>query len=352
MKRIAILGGSRFIGCHLVKALQRKEYKITIFNRGITSPPEPFHEGITHVTGNRNNHEDLQKVFCKYFDVVFDLSGYTVHHVEPIITHYHHSFGQYIFCSTSSVYKLPISCPLNENSPIDFQKNTYGGDKALVEELLLKEYSNKQLPITIFRPQGVFGPYDAHQAGFIVFRLINSFPVVVNPEKNFKINFLYIKDLIKAFLLAMDNPNAYGKVYGIAGDDIISQLHFIKMCGDIVSRKPILKFSDCSFHFGQKIDVPWLEYDIITDNNKIKKELDLNFTPLYIALSKTIAWLVNNPQHTGSRLLRGELHFIEDRRISKFVRIYWKVIDKLELKRRLRNNKLVLFLLAVKKCIY
>ena len=46
MKKIAILGGSRFIGFHLITALHKQGYDITIFNRRLTPPPAPFPKGI------------------------------------------------------------------------------------------------------------------------------------------------------------------------------------------------------------------------------------------------------------------------------------------------------------------
>ena len=91
------------------------------------------------VIGNRNNPKDFQKLFCKNFDVVFDLSGYNESHILPIVRDYQSNIGHYIFCSTSSVYKTSSSGLLDEESPRDFTRNTYGGDKACTEELLLSE---------------------------------------------------------------------------------------------------------------------------------------------------------------------------------------------------------------------
>ena len=55
MYKIALLGGSKFIGPHLINALYRDGHDITIFNRNITSPPFTFPDGIHFVRGDRNN---------------------------------------------------------------------------------------------------------------------------------------------------------------------------------------------------------------------------------------------------------------------------------------------------------
>jgi len=85
-------------------------------------------EEIEVIAGNRNSSKDYQKLFCKEFDVVFDLSGYNEKHILPIVQDYQSSIGQYIFCSTSSVYKTSASGLFDEESPRDFTGNTYGGN--------------------------------------------------------------------------------------------------------------------------------------------------------------------------------------------------------------------------------
>mgnify|MGYP001558953164 FL=1 len=160
MKRIALLGGSRFIGFHLLWALSKQGHEITVFNRSLTIPPAPFPDGITFIKGDRNHPEDLRALFDKEFDVVFDIQAWKRDQVEPIIQNYLSNIGHYIFLSTTSVYKSPPPNPLNEESPRIFTEKTSGGNKALTEELLLSVGKEKNFPITIFRPQGVNGPYD------------------------------------------------------------------------------------------------------------------------------------------------------------------------------------------------
>lgn len=327
MKKVALLGGSRFIGYHSGWALYRHGYEITLFNRGRTVPPGPFPTNMKSVLGDRNRADDLRNLFYKDFDFVIDLSGYTVDHVEPIIRNYRDSIGHYIFCSTSSVYKIPPPCPFHEGSPRTFAAKTYGGDKALVEELLLRQHTEYKWPVTIFRPQGVFGAYDAHQAWFVFSRLLHSTPISVRSGNNSRINFLYVDDFVKAFLLAMSNAITHGEVYGVAGDEIISQIEFIELCGKVSSRKPLLHFVDNPNYDDIKVGVPWLEYDLVADNRKIKKELGLSFTPLGEALAETLRWILRNPKHLGVDWFRGERYILWGRQIPKWVKIRWRLVD-------------------------
>jgi len=298
MKKIAILGGSHFIGVHLFLALLQQGHQLTLYNRNISIPPVPYPEGIEIIKGDRNKPEDLKRLFQQKFDVVFDLSGYTPRHVQPIIDNYQENIEHYIFCSTPIAYKIPTPNPYNEEAPRTFEENTYGGDKALVEELLFNQYKKSGWPITIFRPQGVFGPYDTWHAGFVYYSLIHSFPIFVFEESKYRMNPLFVDDLITAFLLAMENPISFGSVYGVAGDDAVSNLEFVELCAQISSYQPKLQFIDSANspeHY--KTAYSWLEYDNVADCSRIKSELGVKFTSLEIALKNTITWLKENPSH-------------------------------------------------------
>ena len=86
MSNIAILGGSKFIGPHLIEALHTAGHEITIFNRNKTNPKITYPIGSRIIIGDRNKVDDIMSLFSSYYDVVFDLSGFTPEHLEPIIS--------------------------------------------------------------------------------------------------------------------------------------------------------------------------------------------------------------------------------------------------------------------------
>jgi len=61
------------------------------------------------------------------------------------------------------------------------------GIKRLLKNCFLSEWKTQKWPVTIFRPNGVFGPYDpglpTRQAWLAFYRLINSLPIPVINEK-------------------------------------------------------------------------------------------------------------------------------------------------------------------------
>ncbi len=335
--KVALLGGSRFIGFHLLRALAGLGHHVTVFNRALTRPPAPFPEGVTFIKGDRNRPGDLKTLFSNDYDVVFDIHGWKPEQVETIIRNYCSHIGHYIFLSTTAVYKNPPENPFDERSPRIFTKETGGGNKALAEEFLFDEYRQKSFPVTVFRPNGVIGPFDPCSVGLVFYRLMNSLPLFVFSEADKKINYLYVHDLVRALVLAMKNPATYGTAYVVAGDDITTPKEFIGLCGKICSRSPRLIFINDSVNYknakyvkGKRfVDfcIPWPTHDQICDNSKIKKELGVQFTDLKTALKETFVWLLERPSYLGYFRLRGEQYILTDRPIPMVLRYYWKLED-------------------------
>ena len=340
MNKIALLGGSKFIGPHLINALYRDGHDITIFNRNITCPRVSYPEGIQFVIGDRNNADNIKYLFRKYFDVVFDLSGFIPQHVKPIIFECSQNIGHYIFCSTSSVYKPSPTYPITEDSTRSFKRETYGGAKAIIENQLLEKHLKDNWPITIFRPQAVFGPYDAWAIGLIYYRLINSLPINLNKNSDNRVNPLYIADLVNAFLLAMNSEKSHGAIYGIAGDDIVTLKTLINKCNKNIMRKPYINYleTEDSFNYTNNLCRYWLKHDHETDCSKIKKELGIKFTPINNGINKTISWINNNLSYIEKYSFRGEKYLLYNKPIPMYMNFVYHLLDLQKILRQKRNS--------------
>jgi 2'-hydroxyisoflavone reductase len=70
--RILILGGTRFVGRAITEAALGRGDKVTLFNRGKTSPG--LYPGVETVTGDRAT--DLARLEGRQWDAVVDVAGY------------------------------------------------------------------------------------------------------------------------------------------------------------------------------------------------------------------------------------------------------------------------------------
>lgn len=160
--RILILGGTGFIGPHMVREALRRGHDVELFNRGRTDS-ELFPD-LKLLVGDRN--DGLDSLEGGSWDVVVDNSGYVPRHVEdsarllaPVVSHY-------LYISTISVYG-EFSKPIDEDTPVgtlddetveEVTGGTYGPLKALCEQRVITEVGADRT--TVLRPTYICGPGD------------------------------------------------------------------------------------------------------------------------------------------------------------------------------------------------
>src|SRR5258708_6303784 len=111
---LLILGGTRFLGRHLVQAAVDHGHNVTLFNRGV-SAPELFPE-IEQLHGNRDG--DLEALRGRSWDVVIDTCGYVPRVVGASAALLADVVGCYIFISTCSVYADFSYIGIDESAPL------------------------------------------------------------------------------------------------------------------------------------------------------------------------------------------------------------------------------------------
>ena len=96
---VLILGGTVFLGRHVVEASLARGHDVTLFNRG-QARPELFPE-LEKLRGDRDG--DLGALIGRSFDAVVDTSGYVPRIVRATVDALG-DVGHYTFVSTMSVY--------------------------------------------------------------------------------------------------------------------------------------------------------------------------------------------------------------------------------------------------------
>jgi 2'-hydroxyisoflavone reductase len=160
--RILVLGGTGFIGPHMVSEFLRRGHDVSLFNRGRTN--DDLFPDLETLLGDRDGGLDILK--GKRWDAVVDNSGYVPRLVEDSARLLSSAVSQYVYVSTISVYES-FAYPNNEDSPLatmpddaveEVTGETYGPMKALCEKRALAEIGEDRL--TILRPTYICGPGD------------------------------------------------------------------------------------------------------------------------------------------------------------------------------------------------
>lgn len=157
-----MLGGTGFIGPHMVRELLRRGHSVTLFNRGRTN--SDLFPDIETIKGDRDG--GLQGLKGRTWDAVVDNSGYVPRHVQDSARLLAKSTQRYVFISSLSVY-ADFAVENHEDSPLatiddesveEVNGETYGALKALCEKRAAAEIADDQL--TLLRPNYIAGPGD------------------------------------------------------------------------------------------------------------------------------------------------------------------------------------------------
>jgi 2'-hydroxyisoflavone reductase len=159
--RLLLLGGTVFLGRHLVEATLERGHTITLFNRGLTNAG--VFPDVEHLQGDRDG--DLSAIAGRSFDAVIDTSGYLPRHVSAAARMLADAVEHYTFVSSISVYRDPLPSGFDESLPVaelsipgsEDVGPDYGALKALCEKAAGEAMPGR---VAIVRAGVIVGPHD------------------------------------------------------------------------------------------------------------------------------------------------------------------------------------------------
>ncbi len=280
MKRVLFLGGTQFVGRHMVEAALARGCQVTLFNRGKTNPG--IFTGFEQLIGDRDGNLDALK--NRSWDAVVDVNGYLPRLVADSAALLKGNVGQYVFISTGSVYDFSkIKADNDESGPLEtledptteeYRGPAYGGLKVLCEQKVAELHPDNHL---ILRLGVVAGPYDhSDRVTYWVTRMARGGEMLVPVHPYRPIQFIDARDLAQFTLLGVEKQLT--GIYNTKGNSI-SWHHFIDAC---------MQASE------SKAEVHWVDnYDFISNAVDLRLKPYGAF-PMVVAPDMAHLWTANN----------------------------------------------------------
>jgi len=116
---------------------------------------------------------------------------------------------RFLYCSSTEAMGPIADPPGDESSPLNPQYE-YGRSKARAEELVRAS----DLNWTILRPSGIYGPSNIDDVAFYFITSFKGFAskFIIGSGKNL-IQFVHVKDVVQAFMKALEAPASIGRTY-------------------------------------------------------------------------------------------------------------------------------------------
>src|SRR6266702_4387193 len=229
--KVAVIGGSGFIGSHVVDTLLDEGHEVTVYDimrphredvRHVFLDLFDFHKVVIGLAGNYDaiyllaamaNVNDIYKNPVE--TAIVNIQG-VVNVVEAVRRH----GGRLIISSTVWVYMLAEQEHVNEEIPLLVQNvnHTYTASK-VAAELYIKSYSNLYgTEFTILRYGIPYGPRG--REGTVIFnfvkRALNGESLIIDGDGSQYRNFIFVVDLAKGNVAALQ-PTAKNQIYNLEG---------------------------------------------------------------------------------------------------------------------------------------
>ena len=303
--KILIIGGTRFVGRHLVNSARAHGHEVTLFNRGVSSPG--LFRRVKTIRGDREH--DLDQLSGSW-DAVVDTCGYIPRIVRLSADALKDSVGRYIYISSVSVYSSFSKIGINESDPVgkledesveEITGETYGPLKALCEKVVQDVYGPRSL---IIRPGLVVGPHDpTDRFTYWPLRIAKGGEVLTPDNPSAMSQFIDARDLAD-FIVRLADNNVSG-VFNAVNYPVTLNTIF-ETCRRISKSAAVFKWAPVEFL--QKHNVqPWSDMpawvpetgdDAGVAHVDISKALraGLNFTPLAQTIKDIYDWESERPE--------------------------------------------------------
>ena len=252
--KILILGGTIFLGRHIVDSALEKGYELTLFNRGQHNP-DLFPE-IEKIHGDRKT--DIDKLKGREWDAVIDTCGYVKSDAVKSTQVLKDTTGKYIFISSLSVYADFKKPGIDESYPVgkiededveEMNFENYGPLKALCEDVVCKAYPHSHVNA---RAGLLVGPYDfSDRFTYWVRRVAEGGKILCPGDGNTLIEYIDIRDLAD-WTLKMAENDSCGTYNATGLDHEYTMREFLE---------------DCRSVSGSDAEFIWADDEFLKENN-------------------------------------------------------------------------------------
>ena len=319
--RILILGGTQFVGPHVVRQLAApghdQSHEITIFHRGATEAELP--EGVRHIHGDFARFADYLDELKRFSpEVVLDMAPFREEDAARVKA-FAGVARRVVVISSQDVYRAfgrlwrtepgpPDAVPLTEDSPLREKLSPAGlagldYNKTAIERAVMND---SNLPATILRLPATHGPGDdKHRLFPYLKRMDDGRPAILLDEAyaGWRWSRGYVEDVAHAIALAVTDERAAGRIYNVAYAETLSEAEWVKA----IAR--VLPTAHCTLPTPNVLALPAnqlppsLRRDMFdfsqqyeVDSSRIRRELGYSeVVPFDEALRRTILWERSNP---------------------------------------------------------
>ena len=315
--RILVLGGSGFIGPHIVQRALDRGHRVSIFNRGKTNPH--LFPDVEKLVGDRD--DDLESLEGHDWDAVIDDSASIPRWVRQSAGLLKGHAGQYLYTSSMSVYAKPDRPGLDETAPLatigdptveEITPQTYGPLKALCEREAEKAFPDHA---TIVRPHLIVGPRDpTDRFTYWPVRVDRGGEVLAPGDPADPVQFIDARDLAEWYIHLVES-RTYGVFNAVGPASPLTMAGLLYGIRAVTTARVSFTWANAGFLAEQKVS-PWSDMPVWVPPRgdfagfaqfDPTRAIDhgLSYRPLAATARDTLDWFATLPEDRRSKLKAG-----------------------------------------------
>jgi NADH dehydrogenase len=242
---VLVVGGSGFIGRHLVALLAAQGLRVTVPSRHrerakhlILLPTVDVVETDVMAPGVLDGLARGQQAVINLIGTLHSRRGRRdergPNDYGPDFARLHVELPQAIIaaCRAQGVKRLlhVSALGLSPLAPSEYLRSKAIGERAVL--------AAEDLDVTVFRPSIVFGPEDTFLNRFALFARL--MPVIAVPCPNARFQPVYVGDVARALSRALDDPETRGMVYELCGPRPYTMKQLVEFVCDVTGRQRMI----------------------------------------------------------------------------------------------------------------
>jgi nucleoside-diphosphate-sugar epimerase len=324
--RTLVIGGTGYLGSHIVERLYARGFDVTVFARGRTRVPLP--DAVAVISGDRHSRDDLRRAARLPFDAVVDVAAYRRDETQLLVDVFDGRIARFVHISTISVNRMSSGMPLRESDPLVSDPSAgYGYEKAECERALNQAHAKSDFPFVSIRPAVIFGPRDRiSRENYYLKRLLAGDAIILPDGGTFPVFGVFARDVADAVAGAIVSEAASGRAYHLMLRERVTLAEHIGVLAGIAGHEAETVAVPSRLLRRAGFNLSWFPYytesPIDLDTSAARRDLEWRPTPYAEAIDATARYFLDR----GSESLPS----IEDRyppimpreRQTRFARAY------------------------------